>query len=256
MSTTIISKQLIRKGNLMQMPFLSPGEFGLAKDEQRLFLGQEPIVGTLSTVNSDATVAYVDFPTKFNSASKSVDIDKAYQSSYKIVIVDDQGVSTEILAADINTDSNGMLYFPHGLGVVPSTETFTFYWNKEITSYVDDDGSADGLKAVELTKQGPAGTTESTNIVFHSDVKNKISLEYSLNIPATAEFRSGTLNIFIQDNNTFTIKDSYDMNGAVLDVDFSIDPLNKEFTLMYDTTYVGTILFNYIEKSFETLKSL
>jgi hypothetical protein len=87
-------------------------------------------------------------------------------------------------------------------------------------------------------------------------VKNKISLEYSLNIPATAEFRSGTLNIFIQDNNTFTIKDSYDMNGAVLDVDFSIDPLNKEFTLMYYTTYVGTILFNYIEKSFETLTSL
>lgn len=256
MSTTIISKQLIRKGDLMQMPFLSPGEFGLAKDEQRLFLGQEPIVGTLSTVNSDATVAYVDFPTKFNSASKSIDIDKAYQSSYKIVIVDDQGVSTEILPADINTDSNGLLYFPHGLGVVPSTETFTFYWNKEITSYVDDDGSSDGLKAIELTKQSPAGTPESTNIVFHSDVKNKISLEYSLHIPATAEFRSGTLNIFIQDNNTFTIKDSYDMNGVVLDVDFSIDPLNKEFTLMYDTTYVGTILFNYIEKSFETLKSL
>ena len=256
MSTTIISKQLIRKGNLMQMPFLSPGEFGLAKDEQRLFLGQEPIVGTLSTVNSDATVAYVDFPTKFNSASKSVDIDKAYQSSYKIVIVDDQGVSTEILAADINTDSNGMLYFPHGLGVVPSTETFTFYWNKEITSYVDDDAGQAGLKAVELTKQSPAGNDDLTNIIFHSDIRNKISLEYTLNIPDSAEFRSGTLDIFIQGDNFYTIKDSYDMNGTVLDVEFDIEPQNKEFILKYDTTYVGTILFNYIEKSFETLTSL
>ena len=256
MSTTIISKQLIRRGDLLQMPFLSAGEFGLAKDEQRLFLGQEPIVGTLNTVNSDATVAYVDFPTKFNAASKSVDVDKAYQGSYKIVITDDQGVTTDILASNINTDSDGMFYFPHGLGVVPSTETFTFYWNKEITSYVDDDGSLAGLKAIELTKQNPAGSPDSTNVAFHSDVKNKIELEYTLSISGTDDIRSGTLEIFIQGATTSTIKDSYSMSSTALDVDFSLDALNKEFTLMYDTTYVGSIIFNYIEKSFETLKSV
>jgi len=272
MSTTIISKQLIRKGNLMQMPFLSPGEFGLATDEQRLFLGQEPIVGKLSTQNSDTTVAYVDFPTKYNGSNRNIDIDNnqlvvddsnvvidaSYLGSYKIVVTDDQGVSTDVTAEFINTSSNGLFYFPHGLGRMPTQEgdTFTLYWNKEITSYVDDDAGQAGLKAVELTKQSPAGNDDLTNIIFHSDIRNKISLEYTLNIPDSAEFRSGTLDIFIQGDNFYTIKDSYDMNGTVLDVEFDIEPQNKEFILKYDTTYVGTMLFNYIEKSFETLKSL
>ena len=75
MTNTIIAKQRIRRGNLQDMPVLSPGEFGLAIDEQRLFLGQEPIRGTLYESQTDATLAVLDFSTKTNGVSTLLDLD-------------------------------------------------------------------------------------------------------------------------------------------------------------------------------------
>jgi hypothetical protein len=51
MATTKISQIIIRKGNLSNMKglVLAPGEFMLMGDEQRLFLGQQPLEGNLES---------------------------------------------------------------------------------------------------------------------------------------------------------------------------------------------------------------
>ena len=57
--TTKVSQIIIRKDNLGMVPILSAGEFMLAEDEQRLFLGQKPLVGNLeSSTTSTASVSF------------------------------------------------------------------------------------------------------------------------------------------------------------------------------------------------------
>ena len=55
--TTTTARMTVRKGNLADMPKLLPGEFGLATDIQRLFIGQATVNGTCQVSNSDATTA-------------------------------------------------------------------------------------------------------------------------------------------------------------------------------------------------------
>ena len=59
--TTTTARMTVRKGNLADMPKLLPGEFGLATDIQRLFIGQATVNGTCQVSNSDATTAKVEF---------------------------------------------------------------------------------------------------------------------------------------------------------------------------------------------------
>ena len=57
--TTTTARMTVRKGNLADLPKLLPGEFGLAQDIQRLFIGQATVNGTCQVSNSDATTAKV-----------------------------------------------------------------------------------------------------------------------------------------------------------------------------------------------------
>lgn len=256
MAETIISKQIIRRGNLAQMPFLSSGEFGLAEDEQRLFLGQKPILGVVSTQsNTDVSVT---FSTAFNTQSQLVDLDAATDLTYKVVVYDGtQDSHTDIPSTSIDT-SDGTFSFAHGLGREPDAQdSFTLYWNKEVTSYKDDDGSTNTTRASYLEKSLPSGQMEDTGIVFLSNIKNSITLDYSLFIDTTTDIRQGTLKINIEGDSTSSIVDNYSMSTETLDVEFSVSTLSPgKFTLQFDTTYNGRIQFNYIEKSYKRLVSV
>ena len=58
--TTTTARMTVRKGNLADMQ-ATTGEFGLATDNQRLFIGQATVNGTCQVSNSDATTAKVEF---------------------------------------------------------------------------------------------------------------------------------------------------------------------------------------------------
>jgi hypothetical protein len=247
MTTTIVAKQLIRQGDLLDMPILSPGEFGLATDEQRLFLGQQPIVGTLYESLSDATFAVLDFSTKLNGVSTLLDLEEV--NEFKIVVND----TYEIPSANVAINDTKFTV-QHGLGVPPATasDTFKLYYNKEITSYRAETDSK--LQSTLLEKSQPYGTPESTGIDFLSAVKNHITIEYFLH--TATDMRKGQLDIAIQGNDIQSITDTYNSNSGTLDVEFTISNDNAGlFTLDYDTSYVGQIQFNYIQKSFSRTTS-
>ena len=64
MATTKVSQIIIKKDILSNLPVLAAGEFMLAKDEQRLFLGQEPIIVAGNLVGTSTTTATVKFSVK------------------------------------------------------------------------------------------------------------------------------------------------------------------------------------------------
>ena len=247
MTTTIVAKQLIRQGNLADMPILSPGEFGLAKDEQRLFLGQEPITGALYESLSDATVAVLDFSVKLNGISTLLDLDEVNEY---IILVND---SYEIPSANIAVNDTKFTV-QHGLGYVPTPDDkFELYYNKEITSYRAESDSK--LQSTLIEKSSPYGTPDATGIDFLSAVKNRITIEYYLYSPT--DMRMGQLDIAIQGDNVSTITDNYNSNSDILDVEFSVSNDGAGvFSLDFDTTYAGQIQFDYIQKSFARTTSV
>jgi len=252
MAQTIISKQLIRRGNLADMPFLSAGEFGLAQDEQRLYLGQNPIVG--GVVSSTVDTVVLEFGVAVNSLMAKVDLDYAANSTYKIVVMDSvNGTEASIPGHSISVD-NGQMTIAHGLGraLVPE-DIFTLHYNKEITSYVDDGGGPQQRQATILQKDPLEANPEETGYVAHSAIKNSIQLDYSLFFAGTESLRQGTLTVSINGDNVSTIKDEYSSNNTALDVEFSIDASNGVFKLMYNTVYTNQIQFNYLEKSYQNL---
>lgn len=241
MTTTIVAKQRIRRGNLVDMPVLSPGEFGLASDEQRLFLGQEPIRGTLYESQTNATVAVLDFSTRTNGVSTLLDLEGVNEFVIRI------NGSTEISSANVTIDDTKFTVV-HGLASTPTgTDVFELLYNKEVTSYRAEDSNL--LQSTLIEKSSPYGTSDATGIDFLSAVKNRISIEYYLYSPT--DMRTGQLEIAIQGDTISSITDNYNSNSDIIDVEFSISNNGAGvFSLDFDTTYTGQIQMDYIQKSF------
>ena len=240
MTNTIIAKQRIRRGNLQDMPVLSPGEFGLATDEQRLFLGQEPIRGTLYESQTDATSAVLDFSTKTNGVSTLLDLDGVNEF---VIRINNQ---FDIPSTNVSVDDTKFTV-QHGLGVTPTAaDVFELLYNKEVTSYRAE--SSDLLQSTLLEKTLAYGTPESTGIDFLSAVKNSITFDYYLTTPTA--MRKGQLDISIRDTSS-TITDNYNSDSDDLDVEFSIEnTATGEFVLNFDTSYTGQIQMDFMQKSF------
>jgi hypothetical protein len=67
MSETIVSKIILRRGALADLPILAPGEQGYATDARRLFIGNDPVVrygnGTTTTFNFAVDIGTATEPT-------------------------------------------------------------------------------------------------------------------------------------------------------------------------------------------------
>lgn len=241
MTNTIVAKQRIRRGNLVDMPILSPGEFGLASDEQRLFLGQDSITGTLYENQSDDTLAVLDFGTKVNGLDAFLDLEGINEFVIRI------NGTTEIASANVSINDTKFTVV-HGLGVTPtSADVFELFYNKEITSYRAEDSNL--LQSTLVEKSSLYGTPDPTGIDFLSAVKNRISIEYYLYSPT--DMRTGQLEIAIQGDTVSSITDNYTSSSDAIDVEFSISNDGAGiFSLDFDTTYVGQIQMDYIQKSF------
>lgn len=252
MANTIVSKFLIRQGSLQSMPVLSPGEFGLATDEQRLFLGQAPIVGAV--VTSDNTIVELDFSTNFNGINVKLDLETVNEF---VIDVYDSVLDTTITFNSASVTLNDTRFtLAHGFGrTLEINDTFTLRYNKEIISYKAEQSGNGRVQSLYLQKNLPAGDLEFTGIDFLAEVKSSIEIDYYLH--TATSHRDGTLNIGIHDvaQGNFSIHDEFSNNGNLDDVDFSIVYDSGIFKLYYDTTLTEQMQFNFVQKSFRRMIS-
>ena len=251
MATTKISQIIIRKDNLDDIPTLATGEFMLAEDEQRLFLGQKPVVGTLD--GSDTTSASVSFALQIGGITTPIHLSDL--AEYKIVVTKASDLSTTEIPSGSSitvTDADGptgdkgnrpIYTFAHGLGGAPAAQDkFELYYNKEITTTQSNDRVK--RQSTKFTNTGDAVVT--TGINFFSSVMNDITMDYTL-FNAT-HMRKGTLNILVRGNTNSTIEDKFIGDSELDDIDFSITNDNAgKFILNFKTPITTELDFNYTQ---------
>ena len=119
--TTKVSQIIIRKDNASEIPTLGAGEFMLAEDEQRLFLGQKPLEGAL--VSSTTTEASISFTVPIggvqtplylsNLADYSIVVTRALDSSTTTV---PSGPTTIVVSDPDGEGNNPPVYaLQHGI---------------------------------------------------------------------------------------------------------------------------------------------
>ena len=244
--TTENVKSLIRRGPISSMPLLASGEFGLATDENRLFIGTDPITASIISSESDDTVAVMTFSENFNGIIELIDLDNNHVNSFGIEVNNNPIPQGSISVNDTTVT------VAHGLGrVLDSTDTFVLKRNKEVTTNSDERTGTSSLVTTAFEKQQPFGTPESTTIDFDANVKNSITIDYTLEAGGYF-YRKGKLDIMVvgTDANAFsTINDTFTTN---LDNDFVFSLTHDNaglFTLNYDTADTVRHTLKYTQTS-------
>lgn len=247
MATTKVSQIIIKKDSMANLPVLAAGEFMLAKDEQRLFLGQDPIIVLGDQVGTDTTLATVKFTVKVNAAVKELDLDGI--SEFNIVVYDSVADTTAagIPASSMQSVNDSVLVFNHGLGRAPvAADTFTLRYNKEIMSYAGESAGSNKLYSTSFINSG--NVVKTTGIDFDSSVKNTVVIDYTMH-DASNKMRKGTLNILIMGSTVSHIEDSYRGDSELDDVEFSISNSGTTFTLNFKTAITTSLNFDYTQTS-------
>jgi len=250
MATTKVSQIIIKKDILSNLPVLAAGEFMLAKDEQRLFLGQEPIIVAGDQVGTSTTTATVKFSVKEVGVVKELDLDAI--SEFSIVVYNSVADTTAAaIPASSVTINDSVLVFNHGLSRASvAADTYTLQYNKEIMSYAGESAGSNKLYSTAFTNSG--GAVETTGIDFESTVKNSITIDYTLFKLVSSvldKVRKGTLNILIMGSTVSHIEDSYIGDSELDDVEFSISNSGTTFTLNFKTATTTQLNFDYTQIS-------
>jgi len=241
-----ISKIIIKKDNLSELPVLSSGEFMLAEDEQRLFLGQKPLVVYGDAAGTDNTNATVKFEIKKSSSVVPLDLDGISEFSISVYDTDNPTSDPHVIPGidvKINDDE---LEFAHGLGRPPKPlDSFTIYYNKEVTSFTAETGTK--LHSTAFTNSGNA-VEEIPGIEFNSSFKNTIVMNYTL-FNVAGKMRKGTLNILVDGTTKSNIEDKYFGDSELSDVEFSLTNSGTIFKLNFKTSITTELNFDYTQTS-------
>ena len=233
---TIVKSQ-IRRGIISDMPILDAGEMGLATDENRVFVGTDPIVGSLNTTDSDTYVAVVSFFTNLNGNISAIDLDNASEYSYEIYV---NGVQATQFAVD-----DHIVRIVHNLGREPNaTDEFILRLNQELTTTNTSEGNKTSVEYTQL--QNLSGTPLSTGITLDENVKSSVTIDYY--IYSNDMSRDGQLRISVNSDMTpvATITDTYNQTGTS-DLVFSMDAGE----LMFTTSSTLDHEFTYKQTSFK-----
>jgi hypothetical protein len=174
MATTKISQIIIRKGNLANMAglVLAPGEFMLMGDEQRLFLGQQPLEGNLES--SGPTEANVSFTVRVGGITTPLFLNDL--AEYKIVSTQASDSSiTEISSVDVAVSDpdgkggNDPIYtFDHGIINPITAGAFVVDTEYKILTVGTTDftliGAADNNVGTVFTATGVGAGTGTANV--------------------------------------------------------------------------------------------
>lgn len=242
---TIVKSQ-IRRGPISQMPILDAGELGLASDENRVFVGTEPITGSFNTSDTTDTNVFVTFDVNLNGNSIPIDLDNVNSNSYKIFIDDAEATQFDV--------QDTVVTISHGLAnaAAANAAVYKIKINEELTNNTTNEGSKTSVQHLQFQKT-PADTdpeevkdgSGDKTITFDSNVKNSVFIEYY--VYTNTMSRNGQMRISVNPDMspTATITDTYDQTGSS-DLVFSIDTGK----LMFNTTSSEDHAFTYKQTSF------
>ena len=168
-----ISRIQHRRGKRTDLPQLAAGELGWVIDEQRLFIGNDPI-----EVTSTGASSYI------------VATDLSVTPRYRVTTQPSGGAETE-LSTGFAIGGTTITFS----GTAPSVgTTIRIYYNSEIEMH--DVTSADVKETVTLTA---SATNADTGITWDADNFNCCTIEYSLQNAKTPtpKFRAGKITIMI-----------------------------------------------------------
>ena len=111
-------KPLIRRGAIQTMPILDVGELGLATDENRVFVGTQPIDGNADIANATSDYVDVESSTKLNGRDTPIDLDNANINTFGFYVNDDPSSIVGPVAQYTVKDT--VVRIVHGLGRTPN----------------------------------------------------------------------------------------------------------------------------------------
>lgn len=228
--TMTLVKSLIRRGAIQTMPILDVGELGLATDENRVFVGTQPIDGNADIANATSDYVDVEFSTKLNGRDTPIDLDNANINTFGFYVNDDPSAPVGPVAQYTVKDT--VVRIVHGLGRTPNgSDTFTLKLNQEITNSTIE-GNPNSVQYKTFTNT--TNTAETTGIMFNSTVKTSVIVNYYLHSAAGLR-RKGTLDIFVGDTDS-QISDNYTSNvPSSVEFSLQVDSTGYNYTLMQKT---------------------
>lgn len=186
--TTTTARMTVRKGNLADMPKLLPGEFGLAQDIQRLFIGQAIVNGTCQISNSDDITAKVEF-TSANGDPIDLDlIDNLDEYTYGITVN-----GGPIIPGQDITFTDAVASFSHELKDTSTTNAGAFLVGKKyvIETVGDTDftliGSANNDVGTVFTATGIGSGTGTATGLRNPTANDVFELYYNKEVGFHAE---------------------------------------------------------------------
>lgn len=227
----IFAKQIIRQGNLSDLPILSAGELGFANDVNRLFIGSDTTKQSLWTQTASAG------QTEFNFG---VDLDLVPGEAYRI-LVDGSDESYTV--------NNFVVTFNSGL--IDGSQV-TLELNQEINLYTADRGD-DETQSHEISNAGHTNTP-ITAITYNQDDINTITLNYSLkDVSDNTRFRQGVIRVMIS-GGQHTIDDIYTTSNTDADWDHEFDGVVTAgvFVLDVTTTCANNTILTWLPVSYKS----
>lgn len=211
MADTRISKIKVRQGDFDDLPLLDAGEFGYAKDQRRLFIGNDTIVVGTGDNTTTNFVVPVDF------------------SNHNVI-----GVFLDGTATTAYTLAGTTLTFT----TAPGTDVeITAKFNSEL-DFLND------LVIPSSIELAAGGSAAETGFSFNTTVADTCIIDYTLN---TANgVRVGQLRIAIDTSGpTAAIDDNYTQAGVV-DIDFGTNIATADtFKLTYTDNDTAIAKFKY-----------
>ena len=255
-NTTITARMTTRKGPSTALPQLLPGEFGLATDIQRLFIGQDLVEGAFVAADSNAltptnTKAAVEFTSGTGVAIDFDEVADVTHLVYGISVYDSVAATTTEIAGSQITFVDSKATFLHGLSrALVAADTFTIWYNKEVGYHAE--AFPNPIQTVAFAKSAAYLTPEIVpSVEFVVANKKSVIIDYTLSVGTAT--RNGTLSILLNaDATNSSIKDEYDTTGDVPVTFTLVGNTVDKFTLYFDTTNLtDTHTFKYTQKSFK-----
>jgi hypothetical protein len=227
----ITAKITVRQGAIAQLPRLSPGEFGMATDVNRLFIGSK-----VHTATGDGSTTEFTF---------GVDLDKvAEDQAYNLYYIDIDG-NDQTYNSDYTVDN-----FKVTFTTAPANgAVITFTYNSEVMLTTPPEGIIDVPVDVEVSS-GALTNQPFPSITIDPARFGSAKIRYSL--VSANHRRNGVLDIALDsDVNNITINDNYTQNtGSTLDHEFGKSIVNSQFVLTVTTTETQPVRMTWVEDHF------
>ena len=251
-------RMTVRQGTQGQLPKLLPGEFGQTTDTQRLFIGQQVVLGALAT--SDTTNATVEFNSATGYPIDMDEMDSVNSLAYGITVTNgSDGSTADVLGANISfVDQHAT--FAHGLSRIVDTsagDEFHLWYNKEV-GFEAGEAFPNPVQTVAFAHTAANENTKTLvpSVDFLVANKDSVTIDYTLKTGSAS--RHGKLTMLLDSDvsgapTTHSIKDEYDVSTGTIPVEFSLTPdvANRKFSLEFKTDNQNTHEFKYIQQSFK-----